>query len=108
MADKPSVVAKALSAVRTELGRRLGLADPDVLAYCWVYEFPLLEWNEEENRWEATHNPFSGYLEEDAHLLANEPNAYAPSNTTSSPMATNSVAAAFATTAEPISSVFSS
>jgi aspartyl-tRNA synthetase len=73
VADKPSVVAKALSAVRTELGHRLGLADPGVLAYCWVYEFPLLEWNEEENRWEATHNPFSGYLEEDAHLLATEP-----------------------------------
>jgi aspartyl-tRNA synthetase len=73
VADKPSVVAKALSAIRTELGRRLGLADPEVLAYCWVYEFPLLEWNEEENRWEATHNPFSGYLEEDATLLASEP-----------------------------------
>ncbi len=73
VADKPSIVAKAMSAIRTELGRRLALADPDVLAYCWIYEFPLLEWNEEENRWEATHNPFSGYLEEDAHLLANEP-----------------------------------
>lgn len=73
VADKPAVVAKALSAVRTELGRRLDLADPAVLAYCWVYEFPLLEWNEEENRWEATHNPFSGYLEEDAHLLSSEP-----------------------------------
>lgn len=73
VADKPSVVAKALSAVRTELSHRLGLADPSILAYCWVYEFPLLEWNEDENRWEATHNPFSGYLEEDAHLLATEP-----------------------------------
>lgn len=73
VADRPSVVAKALAAVRTELGHRLGLADPSILAYCWVYEFPLLEWNEDENRWEATHNPFSGYLEEDAHLLATEP-----------------------------------
>jgi len=73
VADTPSVVAKALSTIRTELGRRLSLADPNVLAYCWVYEFPLMEWNEEENRWEATHNPFSGYLEEDAHLLASNP-----------------------------------
>jgi aspartyl-tRNA synthetase len=73
VADQPAVVAKALSAIRTELGDRLGLADPEILAYCWVYEFPLLEWNEEEHRWEATHNPFSGFLEEDAPLLANEP-----------------------------------
>jgi aspartyl-tRNA synthetase len=73
VADAPAVVAKSLSAVREELGRRLGLADPDVLAYVWVYEFPLLEWNEEDQRWEATHNPFSGFLAEDAHLLDTEP-----------------------------------
>ena len=66
VADMPPVVAKALSAVRDDLGQRLGLADPNVFAFCWVYEFPLLEWNAEENRWEATHNPFSGFLEEDA------------------------------------------
>ena len=73
VADMPAVVAKALSAVRDELGRRLGLADPNVFAFCWIIEFPLLEWNEEESRWEATHNPFSGYLEEDAHLLEERP-----------------------------------
>jgi aspartyl-tRNA synthetase len=71
----PTVVAKALSAVREELGRRLGLADPNVVAYCWVYEFPLLEWNAEESRWEATHNPFSGFLEADAGLLETQPGA---------------------------------
>jgi aspartyl-tRNA synthetase len=73
VADTPASVAKALAAVRTELGNRLGLADPDVLAYCWVYEFPLLEWNDEEGRWEATHNPFSGFLDEDAYLLTGNP-----------------------------------
>ena len=73
IADQPAVVAKALSALRDELGCRLGLADPDVFAFCWVYEFPLLEWNEEEGRWEATHNPFSGFLAEDAHLLETDP-----------------------------------
>ena len=73
VADKPAVVAKTLSALRDEFGRRLELADPNVLAYCWVYEFPLLEWKEEENRWDATHNPFSGFLEEDAHLLESDP-----------------------------------
>jgi aspartyl-tRNA synthetase len=44
-----------------------------VLAYCWIYEFPLLEWNDEEDRWEATHNPFSGFLAEDEALLEAEP-----------------------------------
>lgn len=73
VADQPAVVAKALSALREEFGRRLGLADPNVLAFCWVYEFPLLEWDEEGNRWDATHNPFSGYLEEDEPLLDTEP-----------------------------------
>ena len=73
VADTPSVVAKALSAVRGELGRRLDLADSDILAFCWVYQFPLLEWNDEEDRWEATHNPFSGFLPEDASLLDTDP-----------------------------------
>jgi aspartyl-tRNA synthetase len=73
VADTAPVVAKALSAVRAELGQRLGLEDPDLFAFCWIYEFPLLEWNAEENRWEATHNPFSGFLEEDRGLLATRP-----------------------------------
>lgn len=73
VADQPDVVAKTLSALRDEFGERLGLADPNVLAYCWIYEFPLLEWDEEGNRWDATHNPFSGYLEEDETLLDMQP-----------------------------------
>ncbi len=73
VADQAPVVAKALSALRDEFGRRLGLADPDVLAFCWVYQFPLLEWDEEGNRWDATHNPFSGYYEEDEPLLDTDP-----------------------------------
>ncbi len=75
VADQPAVVAKALSALRDELGQRLGLADPNEMAYCWVYEFPLLEWDEEGERWDATHNPFSGYLEEDNDLLETDPGA---------------------------------
>jgi aspartyl-tRNA synthetase len=75
VADVPAVVAKSLSSLRDELGGRLSLADPNVMAYCWVYEFPLLEWDEEGGRWDATHNPFSGYLEEDAGLLDTDPGA---------------------------------
>lgn len=75
IADQPPVAAKILSSLRDEFGKRLNLADPNVLAYCWVYEFPLLEWDEEGNRWDATHNPFSGYFEEDEHLLETDPGA---------------------------------
>lgn len=75
VADQPAVVAKALSALREEIGHRLNLADSDVLAYCWIVEFPLFEWNEDEARWEATHNPFSGFFAEDAHHLESNPAA---------------------------------
>ncbi|HKG26441.1 MAG TPA: aspartate--tRNA ligase, partial [Thermomicrobiales bacterium] len=75
VADQPAVVAKALSSLREALGQRLDLADPDVFAYCWIYEFPLLEWDEEGQRWDATHNPFSGFLEEDRPLLDTDPGA---------------------------------
>jgi aspartyl-tRNA synthetase len=73
VADQPATVAKALSSLRDEFGARLALADPNEIAYCWIYEFPLLEWDEEGQRWDATHNPFSGYCEEDAHLLESDP-----------------------------------
>lgn len=75
VADQPVVVAKSLSSLRDELGRRLNLADPNVFAFCWVYQFPLLEWDEEGQRWDATHNPFSGFLEEDRPLLDTNPGA---------------------------------
>ncbi|MCO5217321.1 MAG: aspartate--tRNA ligase [Thermomicrobiales bacterium] len=73
VADQPAVVAKALSALRDEFGKRLELADPNVMAYAWVVEFPLLDWDEEGQRWDATHNPFCGYFEEDEHLLESDP-----------------------------------
>jgi aspartyl-tRNA synthetase len=69
VADDPAVVADVLGRLRVELGARLGLADPDVLAYCWVHRFPMYEWDEERNGWHATHNPFSGVVPEDEHLL---------------------------------------
>ncbi len=75
VADQPAIVAKSLAALRDDLGHRLGLADPNVFAYCWVYEFPLLEWDPEGQRWDATHNPFSGFYEEDRPLLDTDPAA---------------------------------
>jgi len=73
VADKPEVVATALHLVRHALGDRLGLKDPGVISFAWVTGFPLLEWRPEEDRWDATHNPFSGFHEEDRPLLDSDP-----------------------------------
>ena len=66
---KAELVADVLGRLRQELGLRLGLADRDVLAYCWVYHFPMYHWDAERSRWDATHNPFSGVMPEDEKLL---------------------------------------
>ena len=50
---------QALSYLRNEIGRRLELADPTLLAFAFVLDFPLFEWNEEEQRWDATHHAFT-------------------------------------------------
>ena len=63
------VVADVLGRLRQDLGLRLGLADPNVLAYCWVFHFPMYQWDAERGRWDATHNPFSGVVPEDDKLL---------------------------------------
>ncbi len=73
VADQPATVAASLHAVRDDLGARLNLKDPDVLSFAWVTGFPLLEWRPVEERWDATHNPFSGFREEDRSLLDTDP-----------------------------------
>ena len=73
VADQPEVVAEALGGLRLEMGQRLGLRDDNVLAFAWVLEFPLLEWNEEEDRWNAMHHPFTSAMDEDLPLLETEP-----------------------------------
>lgn len=73
VADQPAVVARSLHLVRDALGERLRLKDPKVLAFAWVTGFPLLEWNPDEGRWEAMHNPFSGFRPEDEPLLDTDP-----------------------------------
>jgi aspartyl-tRNA synthetase len=69
VADRPAVTADVLGRLRAELGERLGLADPTVLAYVWINRFPMYQWDEENGRWDATHNPFSGVVPEDEALL---------------------------------------
>jgi aspartyl-tRNA synthetase len=66
------LVADVLGRLRQEMGLRLGLADQNVLAYCWVYHFPMYQWDADGRRWDATHNPFSGVVPEDEGLLVTE------------------------------------
>ncbi|MBI4214239.1 MAG: aspartate--tRNA ligase [Chloroflexi bacterium] len=67
------VPSKALGAIRIEVARREGLADPDTLAYARITEFPLLEWDEEGRRWDAVHHPFTSPMDEDFSLLESDP-----------------------------------
>ena len=69
VADAPDMTADVLGRLRVELGERLGLADPTVLAYVWVNRFPMYKWDDELGRWDATHNPFSGVVPDDEALL---------------------------------------
>ena len=69
VADSDPIVAEVLGRLRAGLGERLGLADPNVLAYVWVNRFPMYQWDAESGRWDATHNPFSGVVPEDEVLL---------------------------------------
>ncbi len=73
VADSAKVCNDVLSRLRVRLGERLGLIPKDVMGLCWVVDFPLLEWNEEEQRYQAGHNPFSGMQAGDEALLETEP-----------------------------------
>jgi len=70
VADK---VRAQLSALRMELAERLGLRDPKVFAPLWVVDFPLLEWDEESERYHAMHHPFTSPKPEDMALLDTDP-----------------------------------
>lgn len=59
VADIFSIVSSALSALRLTLRDRLGLVDPDLIAMGWVLDFPMFEWNDLEERWDAAHHPFT-------------------------------------------------
>ena len=73
VADKPSVVAAALGALRIEMAKRRGLIDENKLAFTWVVDFPMFEYSEEEKRYVAMHHPFTMLMEEDLPLLDTDP-----------------------------------
>lgn len=75
IADKPAVVAKTLDRLRREIGARLKLADPNVLAFCWITDFPCFEWDEDNNRWTFAHNPFAMPHPKHIELIDSDPAA---------------------------------
>ena len=68
-------VEPVLGQLRLHMGQRLGLADPNTLAFCVITDFPLLEWNEEGQRWHAKHHPFTSPLDDQWDLLRSDPGA---------------------------------
>lgn len=74
-ADKNKVVWDVLGALRLEIGKELGLLDKNQYNFLWVTEFPLLEWSDEENRFMATHHPFTMPMEEDWDKIDSDPGA---------------------------------
>jgi len=72
-ADKNSVVWASLGALRIEVAKQLELIDNDRFDFLWVIEFPLLEWNEDENRFVAMHHPFTMPMDEDLQYLDTDP-----------------------------------
>jgi aspartyl-tRNA synthetase len=75
VADKLNVVYDALGQLRCEIARRTNLVSHDDYKLLWVTEFPLLEFDEEEQRYVAKHHPFTSPMDEDLSLLATDPGA---------------------------------
>ena len=76
LAGPPKQVNTWLSTMRNHMGRRLGLADPEALAFAFVTEFPLFEWNDDNNKWDSSHHPFTSPAEgQDSLLDAGNPGA---------------------------------
>ena len=73
LSGETNKVRAQLSAFRMEMAERLGLRDPKTFAPLWVVDFPLLEWDEETERYHAMHHPFTSPKVEDIPLLATEP-----------------------------------
>jgi len=72
-ADSAAVVCQVLGELRVELARRLNLLDKNVFNFVWVTDFPLVEYDEKEKRYQALHHPFTAPREEDVDKLESDP-----------------------------------
>lgn len=73
VADKASVVADALGALRLKLGKELGLIDESKFEFLWIVDWPLFEYDEAEDRYYAAHHPFTRPFDEDLELMNTNP-----------------------------------
>jgi len=73
VAGNPKLVDMTLSELRQEMGHRLKLADPNLLVFAFVQNFPLLRWDDETGRWESEHHPFTAPWDEDVPSLDTAP-----------------------------------
>jgi len=73
VADQKATANEVLGRVRLNLAERLGLADTDGFSFCWVVDWPLLEWDDEEKRYTAVHHPFTSPHPEDLERLESDP-----------------------------------
>jgi len=75
LSGNDKLTRKAMSELRLEMGERLGLRKKDNYKLLWIIDFPLLEWDEENHRWNAMHHPFTSAKPEDVPLLNTNPGA---------------------------------
>jgi aspartyl-tRNA synthetase len=75
IADARAIAHKTLGALRLLFRDRLGLADKGVLAFAWVVDFPMFDWNEEEKKWDAAHHPFTMPKLDDLPKFKTDPSA---------------------------------
>jgi aspartyl-tRNA synthetase len=75
IADRPAAVAKGLSALRLEFRDRLKLVPGDLLAFGWIVDFPMFEWDEDEKQWNFMHHPFTSPRMEHLDKLESDPGA---------------------------------
>jgi aspartyl-tRNA synthetase len=75
VADRAEVASKALGALRLDFRDRLNLAPSDLLAFAWVIDFPMFEWDEQEKQWSFIHHPFTMPKQEHLDILETDPGA---------------------------------
>lgn len=73
IADQREIVLDCLGRLREELRDRMDLVDGETLAFCWVTDFPLFTWDEEEDRWDPSHHLFTAPMPEDVKYLDEDP-----------------------------------
>jgi aspartyl-tRNA synthetase len=73
IADSPKIVAETLGYLRLLMGRKLNLIDENKFNFLWVTDFPLVEWNPDEKRYDAMHHPFTAPKDEDMEFMKSDP-----------------------------------